>query len=446
MILGYESKTKKQEVMLMEKTLKERIRRITARIIVGIDTGKDSHWARITDYRGIDLAKPAKVNNNEDGFESLMEKIKKASTAQNCGQVVIGMEPSGHYWRALGWYLKLHPICPVLVGVNPYHTKQAKELDDNSPTKSDKKDAQVIAHLIRDGRYFDTYLPEGHYAELRILNTERQRVMKQINRSTNTIIAIMDEYFPEYSKLFDNLVCPTSCAIIRAVPFPGDVLAAGFNTLLKLAREASNGKEGQKLAGELTNAAIGSVGVQEGKTSARFRLMQLLDELAFHQKQCDAVEEQLSGVMENLELGEILRSMKGIGLIISASFLGEIGDITRFSNWKQVRKLAGLNLVENSSGKRKSGTAISKRGRPHLRYILYMAGETCILHNPEMKSLYYHFRRRSKNPLHYYQAVVAVGLKVMRIMFHMLKNNEKYDPAKALGKVRTEQIAKTAGL
>ena len=136
--------------------------------------------------------------------------------------------------------------------------------------------------------------------------------------------------------------------------------------------------------------------------------------------------------------------MPGIGPIIAAAFLGEAGDVDRFDTWKQLRKLAGLNLTENSSGKRKGKTTISKRGRPYLRHMLYMAGESCILHNEELRQLYYYFRRRSINPLKYNQAVVAVGLKAMRILFYMAKNKATYDPSKALGDIRKEQFAQIA--
>ena len=114
----------------MQNILQQRLTRVTpTTIIVGIDAAKDLHWARITDYRGVDLMKPVKVHNNIDGFESLLSKVEKQQQKHGCDQVMIGMEPSGHYWRALGWYLKLHEHKPVLLGVNPYHTKQSKELN-----------------------------------------------------------------------------------------------------------------------------------------------------------------------------------------------------------------------------------------------------------------------------------------------------------------------------
>jgi len=330
------------------------------------------------------------------------------------------------------------------VGVNPFHVKQTRELSDNSPTKSDPKDALVIAHLIRGGEYFDMYLPEAEYAELRILNGERQRLMKQVSRANNTAVAVMDEFFPELGKIWGRVTCPTSRAIMKQAAFPNEILGMGRNELIAVIKTASGGTEGEKLAHELIIEAISSVGVKEGRKSAKLKLLRLIEELEFYEARVAALEAELETVMDTLELGEILQSMKGIGPIISSAFAGEVGDISRFDNWKQIRKLAGLNLVEKSSGQHIGKTKVSKRGRPYLRHMLFMAGEACFLNNPEMKQFYYCFRRRDKNPLGHYQALVAVGLKVMRIMFYMAKNKEKYNPEKALGEVRLQQIASLA--
>ena len=76
------------------------------------------------------------------------------------------------------WMKKQEAVTVVLV--NPYATKRAKELVDNSPMKSDKKDALTIAKLVKDGRYFDLYIPNDVYAELRTLATERTGLIKRI--------------------------------------------------------------------------------------------------------------------------------------------------------------------------------------------------------------------------------------------------------------------------
>jgi len=424
------------------KTLQKRIERISPKtIIVGIDVAKEVHYAQITDYRGSPLVKPVKVHNSIEGFESLVSKVEKLRIKHGCDNAIIGTEPSGHYWRALGWYLKTHETKPELVGVNPYHTKQAKELSDNSQTKSDPKDALVIAHLIRNGNYFDTYLPEAEYAELRLLNTERQRIMKELNRANNTLIAMLDEFFPEYSSVWGNVTCRTSLALLREYAFPSDILSVPQEKLLEDIRCASNGMEGIKLMGKMKVAASRSVGVIEGLKSARLRIRNLIDDMEHYWKKKVAVEAEMETVMDALKLGEVLQSIPGIGSIISAAFVGEVGDVSRFDNWKQIRSLAGLNLVENSSGQHKGKTKVSKRGRPYLRHMLYMAGECGCRNNREMNGYYQYLRNRKSNQLSGNQAFVATGLKIMRIMFHLAKTGEKYDSGKALGTVRLQQIA-----
>ena len=416
-----------------------------ATIIVGIDVAKEQHYAQITDCRGIALMKPFKVNNNMDGFESLLAKVKDLGKKYSSDQVMIGMEPSGHYWRALGWHLNLHESKPVLVCVNPYHTKQAKELNDNSQTKSDPKDALTIAHLIRNGNFYDPNLPKGEYAEVRQLNTERQRIVKQIVRTKNILIALLDEFFPEYASVWGDVTCQTSLEFLKTYAFPSDIVSVSKSQLLEDIRTATRGREANELMEKLILAAKRSIGVKEGKTAVRVRILNLIDDLQHFQRQEKALNAKLKDVTEKVPYGKQFQSIRGVGPVIAAGFIGEVGDISRYVNWKQVRSLAGLNLVENSSGKHKSRTKVSKRGRPYLRYILYTAGEKCSQWNPEMHDYYRYLTERNTNPLKRDQALVAVGLKVMRILFHMAKTGEKYDPSKALGAVRTQQI-KSLGL
>lgn len=67
-------------------------------------------------------------------------------------EALVGIEPTGHYWFDLGQFMGEKDIKFVMV--NPHHVHKTKELDDNSPSKNDRKDPRVIAGLVRDGRYF----------------------------------------------------------------------------------------------------------------------------------------------------------------------------------------------------------------------------------------------------------------------------------------------------
>ena len=218
-----------------------------------------------------------KFKNSKGGFETIIARIREICKKEKFAKVVVGMEPTGHYWKAFAnWLEKQEGIKVVLV--NPYATKRAKELDDNSQTKSDKKDALTIAKLVKDGRYFELYLPHDIYAELRGLSTTRTGLNKRKNALKNTITAVMDEYFPEYEEVFK---CPLSGKasrhILKTCPFPKFILELGEDGVTDEIKKAVKKTVGRKKAGQLVEAAKDSIGVDYGEEVARFKLRLMLE-------------------------------------------------------------------------------------------------------------------------------------------------------------------------
>lgn len=141
-------------------------------LVVGVDIAKSDQWARFVGFRGIEHDSTLKFKNSKGGFKTILARIRKIYKEENFAKVVVGMEPTDHYWKAFAnWLEKQDRIKAVLV--NPYATKQVKELDDNSQIKSDKKDALTIAKLVKNGRYFElgsfSTLDTPHPTDIRIL-------------------------------------------------------------------------------------------------------------------------------------------------------------------------------------------------------------------------------------------------------------------------------------
>ncbi|ACN29510.1 transposase [Thermosipho africanus TCF52B] len=416
---------------MKQKSINKKISRITQdTLIVGIDVAKRTHWIRMMDFRGIDLIKPFKINNTMDGIKMLEEKIKSVKEENKLNKVVLGMEPSGHYWKVLAWQMKISKEIDYLVGVNPYHVKKSKEFDDNSPGKSDRKDAGVIARLIRDGRYFDIYLPEDIYGELRVITTTREQLVNKRKNAKNMVISVMDEYFPEYEKIYKNIFSEGSIKLLKTHPFPKEIIEVGIEEIEKVLKKSTNGKDWKSRAQKIYESAKKSIGVREGQKSAKIKLRMLLEEIEFLTSQIEELEKEMEKLVEETEEGEYIKSVPGIGAIMTAIILGEIGDINRFKSWKEIRKLAGLNLYEVSSGEHKGKTRITKRGRPLLRKIIYLMAQTTLKHNHEIRKKYEQLRRREKNPLKAVQALIAIGLKMIRIVFKLAKSKIKYEPEK----------------
>jgi len=328
-----------------------------------------------------------------------------------------------------------------VVGVNPYHTKKAKELDDNSQTKSDKKDAITIARLVKDGRYFDPYMPQDVYAELRVLSNTRIGILKRSSAIKNNITAMLDEYFPEIVAVFKNPIKgKASRQILKSCPFPSMIIALGEVGVLSEIRKAVKKTVGIKKVRELIEAAQQSIGVEYGLESTKLKMDIMVSELELIETQLTAIENLMEQMLESTGYAKQMLGIKGIGVISAASFLGEIGDPLRFENSRQISGYAGYNLVEDSSGKNKSGTSISKRGRKQLRGLLYKMAVTMVATNPEMKELYNHLKTRKNNPLKKKQALVVIAKKIITIIYSILKKNESYKPELVLGQVRQEML------
>lgn len=433
MKVKYEDRQKQKVIAITTDTL-----------VVGVDIAKNYQWARFVDFRGIEHDRALKFKNSRGGFETILARIREICKKENFAKAVIGMEPTGHYWKAFAnWLEKQDGIKVVLV--NPYATKQAKELDDNSQTKSDKKDALTIAKLVKDGRYFELYLPHDVYAELRGLSTTRTGLNKRKNALKNTITAVMDEYFPEYEEVFK---CPLSGKasrhILKTCPFPKFILELGEDGVTDEIKKAVKKTVGRKKAAQLIETAKESIGVDYGEEAAGLKLRLMLEELELLEKQTEELEGQMADALHQTDYADFLLSIKGIGIVTLAACLGELGDPTRFEDSRQMSRMAGYNLVEDSSGKNKSGTKISKRGRKNLRCVLYQMALTMVATNDEMKQLYHYLKTREKAPLRKMQALIVVSKKILALIHTLAKKKENYDPGKVFGHVRREQMKAAA--
>ena len=102
-------------------------------------------------------------------------------------QIVLGLEPTGHYWFAIAACMVSNGIS--VVQVNPYAVKHTKEVEDNSQLKDDTKDPKLIANLVKDGNFGMPYLPEKLYGELRRLSMFRDQLNEDRIRSINQKIS-----------------------------------------------------------------------------------------------------------------------------------------------------------------------------------------------------------------------------------------------------------------
>lgn len=404
-------------------------------LVIGIDVGSETHYARVFDRRGYEYSKKAyKFSNTEHGFVELLDWIQSIKEEKNKDDIIVGMEPTGHYWFCLGVFLEDNGIKPVLV--NPHHVKKSKELDDNSQSKNDRKDPKVIAGLVKDGRYTEPYIPEGIYAELRTASNLRFRVEAELTGVKNRMARWFSIYFPEYRKVYRKTDAISGLMVLRVAPLPEDIMALGMDGVNRIWRKAKLRAIGMKRAASLVEAAKQSIGLRPAGEAARLELSILLEEYDAKQMRLEEIMSLIEKLMEEIPEAKRLQEIKGIGVKTVSGFLAEVGDVRRFANPKQLQKYAGLAIVDNSSGKHKGKTTISRRGRKRLRYLLFEAALSLVATNAEFRELHRYYTTREENPLKKMQSLIAIGCKLIRVFYALLTKDVTYDAKKFLGDIR----------
>ncbi|WP_372636505.1 IS110 family transposase [Cohnella sp.] len=421
----------------------QRIKRINeATLVVGADIAKKIHVARAVDFRGIELGKDCVFHNDAEGLTKLSVWMKELGQAHGKTEIVFGIEPTGHYWFPLAAFLQEQGIQVVVV--NPFHVNKTKELEDNSPTKSDYKDAKVIADLIRNGKYSEPKLPTKEFANLRILMNLREKVSASLSQVKGRIGNWFDRFFPEYSRVFKDWDGKASLMTMREFPLPADIVAKGARDVLAHWKTEVKRGVGIKRAEELYAAAVASIGLTEGTMAARIELSTLLGQFDLFSEQLECIMEQVMAILGSIPGAAQMLTVPGVGAITVAGFLAEVGDLNNYDHGQQIIRLAGLNLKENSSGKRKGKTGITKRGRSRLRALLFRAVMPMVAKNEAFKALHKYYTTRSQNPLKKKQSLIALCGKLIRVLHTLGTKQREYNAADVIGPVRHSQMQQMA--
>lgn len=303
------------------------------------------------------------------------------------------------------------------------------ELDDNSPEKSDLKDPKTIALLVKDGRFSTSYLPSGVYAEIREASVCRDQIMKQHVRLSNQIQGWLQKFFPEYFECYADWDSTSGLMLLREAPLPQDILKIGAGGINQIWRDAKVRAAGIKRAQTLVEAAQNSVGLEAGE-AARLEIWVLVNDYILKAEQLKRLDEYLEEKVKEVPNVEKLLAIKGVGMSTVIGFIAEVGDIGRFTDPKQIQKLAGLEIVKKSSGKKKGQPRISKRGRRKLRRTMYESAKALMLWNPAFQDVFLYYRNRAKNPLGGMQAKIAVACKAIRVFYVVLQTGCDFDEEK----------------
>ena len=385
--------------------------------IVGIDIAKRFHEAAIIDKAGKVIVKRIRFANSHTGFLSLMDAVRKLDAPAE-----FGMEATGHYWLPL--YAHLRQVGQTVHVINPLQSDALRSMFIRQ-TKNDTIDALIVAEVIRFGRYCETQVALENIVALRELCRQRFFVVDMASDFKRKIIALLDQTFPEYEKLFSDTFGKSSMELLANYTTPEEMLSVDTQTLADLLSKASRGRFGLDKANQIQQSAKNSFGIVLASSSFSLIIRQYLEQLKSLESSIAAFDEEIARLMDNFDTK--LETITGVGKTLAAVIFSEIGgDIKRFSSVPKLVAYAGLYPKSRQSGESKTDGRMSKRGSPYLRRAVWLAANVAAFKDPAVRLFYQKKRSEGKDHL---TVIGHVCHKILAIIFAVLRDNKPYVPA-----------------
>ena len=385
-------------------------------IYVGIDIAKLNHFASAISSDGEILIEPFKFTNDGDGFQLLVSKLESLES----DDIIIGLESTAHYGDNLVRYLvaSSFKVCVL----NPIATSSMRK-NNIRKTKTDKVDTYIIAKtlMMQNSFRFISY-SDLDLMDLKTLGRFRQKTIKQRTRLKIQLTSYVDQVFPELQYFFKSGLHQKSVyALLKEAPTPKDITSMHMTHLAHLLEVTSHGHFNKDKAKELRVLAQKSVGASDSALS--IQITHTIAQIELLDSQLNRVDSEMADIMKFND--SVIMTIPGIGYINGGMILGEIGNISRFSNPSKLLAFAGLDPSVYQSGNFSAKhTRMSKRGSRVLRYALMNAAHNVVKNNATFKA--YYDAKMAEGRTHYNALGHCAG-KLVRIIWKMLTDEVKFN-------------------
>jgi transposase len=145
------------------KQVRRRQKITKATLIVSLDIGSEFNAMALMNKEGEIIGRYSNIFNSRKGFEYFKKVIEQVRRTKGYKKVLVGFEPTGHYWRKIAYYAK---ECGYEIRfIRTTALKHQRGLDESSPAKNDMRDAVTIGNVVREGKYIDTVIEDGVYRQ-----------------------------------------------------------------------------------------------------------------------------------------------------------------------------------------------------------------------------------------------------------------------------------------
>ncbi len=385
------------------------------KISVGIDAAKEVHWAAAIDETArvlLDL----RVENTPQAVDQLIDRLRALD-----GDVVVGVDVIGSFAAFLEAALLAAGF--RLVHVPGLVVNRARQGLVGGENKSDPRDARVIAEQVRVRPDLRPIEPdEEAAAELRVLTGRRRDLVDEQTRRLSRLHASLAGIHPGLERSLDLTTKGALWLLTRYVT-PGELCGAGRSRLLKHLRRGAGLRKIEPLADAALAAARAQRIAVPGERAVAAVVRELATEALAARARIAQLDRELEALIECHPDGALIRTLPGMGVIHTAEFIAQAGNLNRFRSADALAAAAGLAPVLRQSGKvRYLRRPIG--GNKALKQVFYRAA-FCALADPQSRA--YYDRKRTDGKSHE-QAVIALARRRVNVLWAMLHNRQAFDP------------------
>ena len=386
-------------------------------ICVGIDVAKDKHDCFILSSEGEVLADVFTITNNAEGFDILLQTIRRCSRPED--KIKVGLEATGHYsYNILGFLL--NKGLPTYV-INPLHTNLYRKSLTLRKTKTDRIDARTIATMLMSDLDLKSYTDTSyHNEELKSLTRYRFDKVHERAKLKQSVSRLVTILFPELEKVVPSLHMVSIYTLLSEFPGASQIASAHLTHLKTILSNASRGRYDRDKAVEIRDAARNSIGsVMPAKSLELKHTIRLIREL---DAEIEEIENEINSIMTNINSS--ITTIPGIGTRMGAMILAEVGDFNNFDSADKILAYAGMSPSTYQSGQLISSYShMEKRGSKYLRYAIFNATKYVCIWDPTFAA--YLAKKRAEGK-HYNIAISHAAKKLVRLIYAMERSGQPY--------------------
>jgi len=391
-------------------------------VVVAVDVGKVEFAFSVTDVRRIPLLK-ARTGCPMTG-PSFAQVVAGIVEVLPVGAVVkVGIEAAGHYHRPLlnaGW-----PDGWEVLELNPAHVTEQRKVLGKRTIKTDAIDLLAMTELLLAGRGLPV---RGHslvLSELTAWSAHRTSRILLRTATKNQLLGHLDRTFPGLTlALPDVLSTKVGRLVANEFSDPARLAALGASRFIRFGK-TRNVQIRKPTADKLIQAAKDALPTADSAV-ARAVLAADLALLADLDAQVEQATGQLARLVPLSPFSPLL-TVPGWAAVRVGNYGGALGDPSRFDNYRQIYRTAGLNPIQYESAGKRRDSVISREGSVELRRALIDLGVGLWLNDPAAKARGLELRARGKKGL---VIACAMANRANRIAFAMVRDQQPYNPTK----------------